>query len=172
MPRSAQPDAAFAAGFGRNRLLAALAPDDLARLRPHLEPVSLRLGEAPSDPGQPIAYVLFPEAGIVSVLAVAPGGRSHMRVLVPYSQPQAARYGCHWPSTAARLRHVRLIVRKPEPRPLSHANRHTLGGPSPAGGQILAGLAPGLVDHGLCMATRAGTVLVPHATPPGRARRR
>ncbi len=56
----------------RNRLLAALAPDDLARLRPHLEPISLGLGEVPTEPGRPIAHVLFPEAGIVSMIAVAP----------------------------------------------------------------------------------------------------
>lgn len=59
----------------RNRLLAALAPGDLARLRPHLEPISLGLGEAPTKPGRPIAHVLFPESGIVSMLAVAPDKR-------------------------------------------------------------------------------------------------
>ncbi len=59
----------------RNRLLAILAPDDLARLRPHLEPVALGLGEAPTEPGRPVAHVLFPEAGIVSLLAVAPDKR-------------------------------------------------------------------------------------------------
>lgn len=75
MPYPTLSDAAPAAGFGRNGLLAVLAPDDLARLRPHLEPVSLRLGEVPFEPGQPITHVLFPEAGIISILAVAPGGR-------------------------------------------------------------------------------------------------
>lgn len=75
MPHSAHPGVALAAASTRNRLLAALAPDDLARLRPHLEPVALGLGEVPSEPGRAIAHVLFPEAGIVSVLAVAPDGR-------------------------------------------------------------------------------------------------
>ncbi len=59
----------------RNRLLAALAPDDLARLRPHLEPTALGKGKAPTEPGQPIAHVLFPEIGIVSMLAIAPDKR-------------------------------------------------------------------------------------------------
>jgi CRP-like cAMP-binding protein len=59
----------------RNHLLAALAPDDLARLRPHLEPAALSLGKAPTEPGRPIAHVLFPEAGIVSLLAVTPDKR-------------------------------------------------------------------------------------------------
>ena len=54
-----------------NRLLAALAPDDLARLRPHLALVALSLGEAPTEPGCPVAHVLFPEAGIVSLLAAS-----------------------------------------------------------------------------------------------------
>ena len=58
-----------------NRLLAALAPDDLARLRPHLEAAALESGEAPTEPGRPVAYVLFPEAGIISMLAVAPDKR-------------------------------------------------------------------------------------------------
>ena len=59
----------------RNRLLAALAPDDLARLRPHLEAAVLSIGKAPTEPGRPVAYVLFPGAGIVSLLAAAPDKR-------------------------------------------------------------------------------------------------
>ena len=74
MPPAIAPGAA-STDPTRNRLLAALAPDDLSRLRPHLEPVPLGLGEAPAEPGRPIAHVLFPEAGIVSVLAVAPDKR-------------------------------------------------------------------------------------------------
>ncbi len=74
MPPSTAPRAASTDPI-RNRLLAALAPDDLSRLRPHLEPMSLGSGEVPTEPGCPIAHVLFPEAGIVSVLAVAPDKR-------------------------------------------------------------------------------------------------
>lgn len=55
----------------RNHLLAVLVPDDLSRLRPHLEPAALSLGKAATEPGRPVAHVLFPEAGIVSLLAVA-----------------------------------------------------------------------------------------------------
>ena len=57
----------------RNRLLAALAPDDLSRLRPHLEPMALSLGKTPTKPGRPITHVLFPETGIISVLAFGSG---------------------------------------------------------------------------------------------------
>ena len=53
----------------RNRLLAALPPEDLARLRPRLEVVGLPLRKVLSAPGQPITAVYFPEAGYVSMLA-------------------------------------------------------------------------------------------------------
>ena len=66
----------------RNHLLAALAPDDLARLHPRLEPAALSLGEAPTEPGRPIAHVFFPEAGIVSILAVAPDKRPGISLAV------------------------------------------------------------------------------------------
>ena len=59
----------------RNRLLAAPAPDDLSRLRPHLEPAAPGMGKGLTEPGRPIAHVLFPEVGIVSVLAVVPDKR-------------------------------------------------------------------------------------------------
>ena len=64
----------------RNRLLAALAPRDLARLHPHLELVALVMGEVPTEPGRPIEHVLFPETGIVSVLATSTGGRHRVEV--------------------------------------------------------------------------------------------
>lgn len=64
----------------RNHLLAALMPKDLARLHPHLEPVALALGEMPGKPGCLVTHVLFPEAGIVSVLAVSPDGRRRIEV--------------------------------------------------------------------------------------------
>lgn len=71
MPPAMAPGAA-STPLIRNRLLASLAPEDLARLRPHLEPVWLGLGETPTEPGRPMAHVLLPEAGIVSMLAVSP----------------------------------------------------------------------------------------------------
>ena len=64
----------------RNCLLAALTSHDLARLRPHLELVALVMGEAPTKPGRPITHVLFPEAGIVSVLAASADKRQRVEV--------------------------------------------------------------------------------------------
>lgn len=71
MPHATAPPKVFLAASTRNRLLAALALDDLARLRPHLKAAAMAKGEVPTEPGRPIAYVLFPEAGIISMLAVA-----------------------------------------------------------------------------------------------------
>lgn len=69
MLRTAQP--AVLPSPLRNYLLAALLPGDLARLRPHLEPVALVLGEVLGEAGQLVTHVLFPDAGIVSVIAVS-----------------------------------------------------------------------------------------------------
>jgi len=58
----------------RNRLLAALPPEDLARLWPQLEAVDLSLRQVLSAPGKPITAVYFPETGYVSMLAYLKGG--------------------------------------------------------------------------------------------------
>jgi CRP-like cAMP-binding protein len=62
-----------------NRLLAALAPDDLARLRPRLEPVELKLRQILQVPEQPIAAVYFPQTGRISMVALlADGGAAEV----------------------------------------------------------------------------------------------
>ena len=53
----------------RNRLLAALPPDDFAALAPALQPVELDLRQVLYEPGQTIRAVHFPERGMVSMLA-------------------------------------------------------------------------------------------------------
>lgn len=52
----------------RNRILAALPPDEYARLLPHLTAVSLPLGETLYHAGENIAFVYFPCSGIVSLV--------------------------------------------------------------------------------------------------------
>jgi len=52
-----------------NRLLAALAPQDLARLRPLLEPVDLPFRQTLTKPGARITHVYFPTVGMVSLVA-------------------------------------------------------------------------------------------------------
>ena len=53
----------------RNRLIGALSPAELARLRPHLEPVQLEQRTTLYDVDEvPIRYVYFPETCVVSLL--------------------------------------------------------------------------------------------------------
>jgi CRP-like cAMP-binding protein len=58
----------------RNHLLAALPPEDLARLWPLLEEVDLPLRHVLHAPDEPIAVVHFPEIGWVSMLAYLENG--------------------------------------------------------------------------------------------------
>ena len=53
----------------RNRLLAALPPDDLARLWPQLQPVELVFRETLHAPEELVTAVHFPESGYISRLA-------------------------------------------------------------------------------------------------------
>ncbi|MBA3779959.1 MAG: Crp/Fnr family transcriptional regulator [Chloroflexi bacterium] len=57
-----------------NRLLASISPADRLRLAPHLEPVSLRLGDVIYEPDAPLRHVYFPGSGLLSVVAAAEDG--------------------------------------------------------------------------------------------------
>ncbi|MFK3971506.1 Crp/Fnr family transcriptional regulator [Pseudomonas sp. NPDC087358] len=59
-----------------NHLLAALPADDLRRLTPHLEQVSLALGDVLYEPGDTLRHVYFPTDVIVSLLHVTENGSS------------------------------------------------------------------------------------------------
>jgi len=58
----------------KNLLLAALSPSDLARLRPHLSAIKLKLRHMMEIPNRPIEDVYFMHDGIASVVAVQPNG--------------------------------------------------------------------------------------------------
>ncbi len=60
----------------RNRLLAALPTEDLARLWPRLEPVELGLRQIIQVPDEPITAVYFPESGWISMIALLVDGNS------------------------------------------------------------------------------------------------
>ena len=63
----------------RNRLLAALPPEDLAKLWPRLEPVELPMRHILQVPEEPIAAVHFIESGWISMLALlADGGAAEV----------------------------------------------------------------------------------------------
>lgn len=59
-----------------NRLLAALEPDDLAALGPHLEIVHLTRGQVLYDVGDPLRFSYFPHDAIVSLVNVMEDGGS------------------------------------------------------------------------------------------------
>lgn len=59
----------------RNKLLASLAPSDLALLQPHLRPVAMHLRQEMERPGEIITSVIFPESGLLSVIAMLPRSR-------------------------------------------------------------------------------------------------
>jgi CRP-like cAMP-binding protein len=60
----------------QNHLLAALPASDYQRLAPHLELISLKLGEVLYEPGVQLRYVYFPTTSIVSLLYVMEDGAS------------------------------------------------------------------------------------------------
>ena len=59
-----------------NRLLAALAPPDFARIEPHLERVPMPLGSVLYESGSRMRHVFFPTTAIVSLLYVMEDGAS------------------------------------------------------------------------------------------------
>jgi CRP-like cAMP-binding protein len=62
------------ADAGRNRLLTALDPDDLALLAPALRPVPMAPGAVLHEPDAPVEQVYFPLSGAISLLSVMRGG--------------------------------------------------------------------------------------------------
>lgn len=58
----------------KNRILAALPPDEQERMLPALEPVDLPLRHVLIDPNRPIEHVVFVEEGVVSMLGVMGDG--------------------------------------------------------------------------------------------------
>ncbi|ACA16317.1 transcriptional regulator, Crp/Fnr family [Methylobacterium sp. 4-46] len=65
----------------RNRLLRRLAPDDFARVAPHLRPVRTGLRQVLMQAGTPIEALYFPETGFSSMTAVGPRGRGEIGVI-------------------------------------------------------------------------------------------
>lgn len=65
---------AIAPDSGGNRLLAALPDAEWRRWLPHLEPVSLAVGRALSEPGQTPSHAYFPATAVVSLLCLSENG--------------------------------------------------------------------------------------------------
>ena len=60
----------------RNQLLAALPPEEHARIEPHLSLVDMSLGEVVYEPGDRLDYVYLPTTAIISMLYVMENGAS------------------------------------------------------------------------------------------------
>jgi CRP-like cAMP-binding protein len=58
----------------KNHLLAALPVDELARIQPTLEPVSLELGEVLYESGDRMTHMYFPTTAIISLLYIMENG--------------------------------------------------------------------------------------------------
>ena len=54
----------------QNSLLAALPAREYRRLAPHIEPVTLTLGQVLIEPGSRIRHLYFPYSGVISLLTV------------------------------------------------------------------------------------------------------
>ena len=77
MPSRRSPPAAPAhPSPHQNHLLDALPANDYERLAPHLELISLKLGDVLYEPGIQMRYVYFPTTAIVSLLYVLENGAS------------------------------------------------------------------------------------------------
>jgi CRP-like cAMP-binding protein len=70
MPAHKPQRRVFELGNDQNRLLVAINPEERARLRRLLEPVTLLPGEILLDVDQPIDYVYFPQSGVISLLTM------------------------------------------------------------------------------------------------------
>lgn len=68
----------------KNLLLAALSAAELKRMRKHLEPVKMPLGEVVYESGRPLDHVYFPTTCIVSLLYVLENGASAEIAVVGY----------------------------------------------------------------------------------------
>lgn len=67
-----------------NQLLAALPDTEWHRWRPHLEPVTMPLGQVLYEPGVTLSHVYFPTNAIVSLLYVMENGASAEIAVVGY----------------------------------------------------------------------------------------
>ncbi|WGV27488.1 Crp/Fnr family transcriptional regulator [Halotia branconii] len=64
-----------------NRLLASLPTAEYQRLRPHLEPVSLLLGQELYQMGEPITHVYFPLKALVSLISSVDGSATEFGLI-------------------------------------------------------------------------------------------
>ena len=59
----------------RNRILGSLPKADFALVEPHLQRTELRMRQVVAQPGDPLEHLIFPESGLLSLLAQSPDDR-------------------------------------------------------------------------------------------------
>lgn len=69
-------EAPIVSAVGMNRLLAALPPDERARIEPHLSVVNMPLGQVVYESGDHLSHVYLPTSAIISMLYVMENGAS------------------------------------------------------------------------------------------------
>jgi CRP-like cAMP-binding protein len=75
------PEAPKSVDHRANRLLAALSPEDYARLSPHLDLIELSAGQILYESGEIMRHAYFPHDAVVSLVAVLEdGGSAEMAV--------------------------------------------------------------------------------------------
>ena len=74
--RTAHISAGRTIQYPRNRILAALPPDEFRRLAPHLAETALTFKQSLSNADRPIGQVCFPDSGVCSVMSVMRGGKT------------------------------------------------------------------------------------------------
>jgi CRP-like cAMP-binding protein len=116
----------------KNRLLAALEPEDFFWLEPHLEIVELPRGKVLFETGEPIRHTYFPHDAIVSLVTVLhSGGSVEMAVFgregalgfvsALVTRQSFGRYIAQIPGTASRVSLERLNEGVAERPKLRHA---------------------------------------------------
>lgn len=116
----------------RNRLLAAMEPEDFSWLEPHLEIVDLPRGKVLFETGEPIRHTYFPHDAIVSLVTVLrSGGSVEMAVFgregalgfvsALIARQSFGRYITQVPGTASRVSLERLNEGVAERTKLRHA---------------------------------------------------
>src|SRR3954453_16257675 len=102
-----------------NRLLAAMNPDDRARLEPHLEALQLAAGTVLYESGETVRHAYFPHSCVVSLVAVLEDGGSAEVALFGregvlgyasslFSREAFGRYVVQVPGAASRMPLARL----------------------------------------------------------------
>lgn len=92
----------------QNRLLAALPPDELARVTPQFAKVDMDRGRTLCEPGDPIEHVYFPLTGIISIMTLMENGSAIESAMIG---PEGA-FGLP-AAVAPRIAQGRAIVQSP-----------------------------------------------------------